>query len=161
MEDKKHIQEELQELSPFLSKLKSDTPKDGFEVPPAYFRQLTDELLDKSQAKPTASSENFAWWQRWTFWLQPKYVGYGLAAILLLIAIPLFFLPQHSAPEDVSSEDALMYVEANLSDFDTELLLLEVDRLDGAYYDIPQDEVEEYLRENMSDWSIEELETLF
>jgi len=161
MENKENIKQELEELSPFLAKLKSEHPDDGFETPPQYFRQLTEEVLAKSQPKSTpASTQN--WWQRLAVWLQPKHVGYALMAVVLLaIAVPLLWPAPPTELPNVSSEEAVAYIEAHLSDFDTELLLHEVEDLDAAYFDLPQEGVEEYLQENMEDWTIEELENLF
>ena len=46
MENKKDIQKELEELSPLLAKMKREQPQTGFSVPPAYFKNLTDEIIE-------------------------------------------------------------------------------------------------------------------
>jgi len=158
MNEKETIKQELDELSPFLSKLRAEQADDGFATPPRYFRQLTETVLAQSQ--PTTPFIGF--WQRIAFWLQPKYVGYALAAIVVLaITVPLFWPQPEADLPGISSEEAIAYIEANLSDFDTELLLQEVEGLDATDFDVPPEDVEEYLQENMNDWTIEELETLF
>ncbi len=146
------------EVHAIADRLKAEQPDDGFSTPARYFRHLSETVLAQSQGRTTPIS----FWQRLSIWLQPQYIGYALAAIVVLaIALPVFWPQPETDLPGISSEDAVAYIEANLTDFDTELLLQEVEGLNAADFAVPQEDVEDYLQENMDDWTIEELETLF
>lgn len=97
MEEKKNIQKEIEELSPFLARLKEEKAfESNNDVPPQYFKELSDELWDRIQAeeaqKPATQIKR--WWghlqNQLDFLLKPQLAIGLVTLVLLLIAIQWF-----------------------------------------------------------------------
>lgn len=174
---KKEIEEELREISPFLAGLKKEIPdKEPFRTPKYYFDTLADKVIEKAETKthtipPPQYAERPNWFeglQQWmAAWLQPRY---ALAfATITILAIYGWFIMQKQQPSDLNfatSEEIQEYIQENIDDFDLELIqehgaLADVEPKDNATeqelfgkdlenLNISDEEIELYLKENMS-----------
>ena len=171
MENKDEIRKELEELSPFLSKMKKG--KEGFEVPANYFKQLPDLIMDRIQEEeaPSYSVAPTTNWldqiiERIQLLLQPQY-AMALASVAILIVASIFFFGQNNKLADattlaeVSDEEISSYVMSNVEEFDMDLLMEVMDE------EILEEELENesstddnYLDDIIDDLSDEELEEL-
>ncbi len=135
MKTSKDIREELEQLSPLLSRMKA--AEKPVETPENFFREMQADVLWKVKqealagkaappAKPTA-----AWWEQilqglYNVVRQPVYAT-ALATLTLLIAAAIWLLTPEKADtpqfSELTQEEALEYIESNLEEFDTALLL--------------------------------------
>ena len=164
MKYKKEIQDELDELSPFLSELKQK--KTGMELPEHYFDFLTASVMEQVVLIPKSSSSVLPTAKpAWYAFLLNKHIWSGLAMTLLLLVTILFFRNQPISDEpafaEISSEEAVIYIAAHLEDFEPALFTegdfieeIEATKIDDA-------EVDLYLEEIIEDLDIETLEELF
>ncbi|GAB4252265.1 MAG: hypothetical protein Kow0027_16850 [Saprospiraceae bacterium] len=177
MKDKKQLNEELKELSPWLLSMKEQ--EDGFKVPVDYFDRLQDEVLQKVQ-QPTVASEPAApnWLdellERIQALFQPRYrLAYAFAAVLVLVAAIWVMNTQTDAYtnmeamalEEVPSDELLDYINNHLEDFASEDLI-QTRSLNDEGMSLPQllpspddSEIEEYLDEIMHDIDVEDIES--
>ncbi|MEL7020117.1 MAG: hypothetical protein AAGK47_00785 [Bacteroidota bacterium] len=159
MKEEKNIQEELEDLSPLLAKMKREHPQTGFTVPPAYFQDLTNALLEKT-TPPIADSQP-SWWQSLTAQIgllsQPR-MSMSLAAIaLLLVGLWYFGADSASVLDSVADvtptlEDLEQYVTANLDDFNEEILIeyqTQQPTLDVEMEDIPDNWLDDLETEDL------------
>lgn len=117
--EKDRIIEELQGLDSSLAKWKKEEKGDGFQVPEGYFAQLQQEL--KAKLEEPAPLENPAGKivpMRRRRWLSIA------ASVLVLFAAGTFWwqTSSSSATSDPSNSELADYVQANLDDFELELL---------------------------------------
>ena len=165
---KEEIKEELQEIAPFLANLKKEDP---FKTPKFYFERLEDSILEKVQPEkikmPVASKQvhsslisQFGHWV--STLLQPRW-AMALALITILAAGSWFLKKQQNTEttqtlSEITTEDIHQYVNANIDDFDEELLVentaFEADNapkdalLEGEIFnDLNDEELEKYLKE--------------
>lgn len=129
MKNREEIQKELQELSPFLSKLKAKEQKP--EVPENYFHALPEQIWEqiKLQPMPERVVKQPDFWQKLLntlrLLLQPR-IAVSLATFAMLIFIGIYFFQfNESAPAEnsLTEEDITNYIKENIHDFDTELLI--------------------------------------
>ena len=177
MSEKDEIREELQRLSPLLSKMKEDG-KQPFRAPEGYFQGLPEEVLRRAKAeeglvresRPVAQNRKVGAWLQWL--LFPRR-AVGLAMALLLVAAGTYLFWPRSAsynPEEalagISVEEAQAYVSENIGDFELEVLL---DAAVVSAEDVPQiellpdvgqEDIDRYLDEVLDDISLDELEEL-
>lgn len=178
MKDKNGLREELESLSPFLRKLKEkDT---GTQVPENYFKELPDQVLSqireeirtKAAPQKTRASwiDNFIQQIQWL--LQPRaVVAFGV--ILMAITAGVIFWNDEKTPpaspiaamEEVSSEELYNYLQSNIEDFDSELLL-ELgwsEQQPGLFneFDFDVNDINDYLEENIDEIDHKTLENLF
>lgn len=135
MKKSKEIREELDQLSPLLSRMKA--AEKPVEAPENYFREMQADVLWKVKqealackaAQPAAPAA--AWWERTLHSLhhlvrQPVYAT-AFATLALLIVAAIWLLAPEKADtlqfSELTQEEALEYIESNLEDFDTALLL--------------------------------------
>ena len=178
MKDKKHLNEELKELSPWLLSMKEQG--DGFKVPADYFQNLQEEVLQKVAQPKTALEASSATWldeliERIQTVLQPRYrLAYAFAAMLVLVAAVLLLRNQTNTSagveavvlEDVPSEELFDYINNHLDDFAPEDLL-ETHQASNEGLSLPElvpapdeSEIEEYLDEIMHDIDVEDIESI-
>ncbi len=134
MKSKKEIREELEELSPFLSKLKEEG--DGFKVPNNYFKTLPDEVLKKagiqSVKEVIPQTPQITWIDEFIISIQslfqPRY-AMAFASVAILIVAGLLLLNDKNTDLqfsdnielDLSPEEIQAYISSNIDDFDSEL----------------------------------------
>ncbi len=151
-----HRENELKD-APFLRRLHGSG--DGFRVPEGYFESLGDSLAQRAAAEPVPVQPRL----RPVVWLP----ALAAALALVLLALGWFYggeevaVPATAAEvtlDEVPTEEILAYVEANIDDFELQLLLEEagleevtpLDTVPGAT--LPED--------LLDDFSVEELEDL-
>lgn len=135
--NKKEIEDELNEMSPFLANLKKDK-KEGFSMPANYFDRFEDRLMQRIETetalepKSTHQTDNRSVWTFFRGLLTPKMqyaMGLSMVIIAVVIAFP-FFNPTPTIPVESSSgllaqlsqEEAKTYVVEHVDDFSTEEL---------------------------------------
>lgn len=139
------VLKELEELSPRLAQIKrAETP---IEPPVAYFSELQRNVLwqlrqeQQAAARPAvkpAPANGFAWLD---FLRRPRYALAFATFAALLVAAIWVLSPRtgsldngtDSALTTLTEEEALAYIEANVQDFDLELLaqFADLDLLDA------------------------------
>lgn len=130
MKNRDEIQKELEELSPFLSKLKAEEKLPA--VPENYFHALPDQIWEQIKLLPAPErfvKHSSLWdrlFQRLQRLLQPR-IAVTLATFAVLLTAGIFFLkPGNQIPakeSNLTAEDITNYIGNNLHEFDTELLI--------------------------------------
>ncbi len=165
MDRKEEIRKELEEISPFLSKMKKENP---FEVPYGYFDKMQREVMQKVKEPEVVASPSL-WEQLLGSWLQPR-MAWGALSIALIAVAGFFLWPteQSSTLAGVEGETveweaaANAYLAANIDEFDDELLAELVLTADPAEEILPKEEdlndelIDEILNE-LDDIEIEDL----
>ena len=162
MKNRKEIQDELGELSPFLAGLNPE--ETGMRTPEHYFDFLTESVMEQVALIPKpAPSELPANKPVWYAFLFEKRILGGLAITLLLLTSIFLFRNQIAAEPnfaEISSEEAATYIAAHLEDFET-TLFLEGDFIEDIEdMQIEEAEVDLYLDEIIEDLDAETLEEL-
>ncbi len=171
MDFNKELQDELNELSPSLSKLDK---REGFEVPPRYFDRLTDEVLRKAKADTELTKEKQSpqWLQNIsnalaTLW-QPR-VAISLASVAVLVLAVNFFFNTSSDIDDplagisdISDQELSQYIQENLDEFDADLLADLGDDFFGDYFlPLNEDELlDQYFEKAIDEIDPDDLEEL-
>lgn len=135
--------EELNQISPLLSQLKSASEKKDFEVPPQYFQHLMVDVMQKIEAeKQNVQAPKPSFWQSMmtqTMGFFAPRAALGFASLCLLGIIYFLYPVSHNTNvtvvsavpesaqkhniETITSEDATAYIEANIDDFDEKTIL--------------------------------------
>jgi len=141
--NKKEIEEELKDISPFLANIKKDK-KEGFSMPANYFDRFEDRLMHRieteSALEPKAIQENDnkSVWSFFRGLLTAKMqyaMGISMVVLVMLIALPLInqepTLPSATSSgllAQLSQEEAKNYVAEHVDDFSTEDLTATVEQ---------------------------------
>ncbi len=181
MENKKAIQEELEELSPLLASLKKEE-KQWEDVPVNYFDNLEDEVWNKitppQKEVNTATTHSASWPDQIIVFIQSLFQpSYALALASVVVLIAAFFWLQTNTSEnsdqmadgseieiqELALEDIQMYVDANIDDIEESDLYEILDEnvtLDGLFQNSEDADLDEYLDELLEDTDLETLEEL-
>jgi hypothetical protein len=166
------VQEELEQLSPMLARLKEQQSQRAGQVPPDYFEELPEKLLARIRAEESAVAPP----ARPLRWMGRSPWGYAAsmaAAIALLLLGGYWFWPSPKAPaqplaalDDLSQEGLTLYIQEHIETFDWELILeavaMQADdlpRLELLPNENP-DHLAPYLDEALEGLSLRELEEL-
>jgi hypothetical protein len=172
--EQEKIRKELEGPSPFLSQLKETGRPEGFDVPPTYFRELPDRVLERVKKGEPAAASQSPWWPRLaealSRLLQPRYAA-GLATVGALIISGLLIFDQTDSPPSsanmfstLTPEEVNAYIQSNLEEFEEEMVIeaaeeyQELSLLPSTTLD--EEDLEEYYEEllrEMDEESIEEL----
>lgn len=173
MKKDKHIQKELEELSPLLSQMKKQDVEDGFQVPFNFFEELPDLVLEQTKTKQAAISpttSTIKWWDNIktviNVLFQPRY-AIGFATIALLVIAMLYLMPNPSIQatayidlEEISAEEIDTYISQHLDDFQEEILeqeaLVDVFENEESLH-IDDAELEEYFEGIVDEVELENL----
>ena len=151
MEPKKEIQEELEQISPFLAGLDKTQ---NFKVPVNYFEEMQEDLWQKvapeSKSAPVAVQKK-TWLSQLDEWLanwfQPR-LALSLASLLLLLTAGWYFMSSVDGSEElVAVESSLLddeaydYFAQNFDEFDAELL---------SQLDFDDEEIDAFVESNFS-----------
>lgn len=168
MREHNNIQDELQDISPFLANLREK--EDGFEVPNLYFDRLEQNIMagikaeEEAENWTTASSANpieteLTLTQKLKNWLfKPQFaMAFGLA-LVAIVAVTVFLQQPNDTIDGlaISEEEALEYIEDNIDQF-SETIIMEAVGEDLAELEVSTDwevnetELEEYIEENIID----------
>lgn len=178
MKDKEALKKELESLSPLLRKLKEQDL--DLKVPKNYFKSLPDEvwgkIRDSHQPLPVSQKNQTNWYQHFLETIsglfQPRMamaLGLGLLMIVAGVTIWKYNKKPLETPmvgiENISSGDVLDYLQTNIEDLDSELLLdLELTDQQTDFFnelDLEESEIDEYLKNNLDDIDHVTLENLF
>ena len=125
MKKKNEINDELKNLSPFLSDIKKEN---AFKVPENYFKTLPDKVLEQVQTTTSTSEERATqpgWMERLVeiiaVLFQPKYAA-GFATALILVIATVYILQKPADSIDGSYSSINEYVSDNIDEFDAEML---------------------------------------
>jgi len=134
MKERNNLEEELREITPFLSTMKKEG--DGFKVPENYFKNLPDEIIGQLPAdnqnvivKEGRSGNWFTELLNSINWLLQPRLAMAFGSVLLLVFAGLFLLNSPSELEqnislsDISLEELEMYFEENIDEYDTGILV--------------------------------------
>ena len=181
MSERDKIREELEGLSPLLSKMKGES-RHPFRVPEGYFDGLPDEVLRRARAEEglvrdglpaqgrAKKAGGLAGWLQW--WLMPRQaIGLAMALVLLAAGAYLFWAQSGlSAAGEVlagiSEEEAKAYVSENIGEFGLDLMveaaIVSEEGIPGVEVlpEIDEVEIDRYLDDYLEDISLDELEEL-
>lgn len=156
------IHNELKNIAPSLG---DDKMTEGYSVPPAYFRNLQANVMNRihEEEKNVAPS---GWFGDMVHrWLNPRYAVAMASIALLIVAALIFDNGQESTIQiaDISSQDAYEYVYANITDYNTVdlLSLSDEEYIQDIFSDIEEEEIDDILDELIEEIDIESLEELF
>ena len=169
MSEREEILNELKDIAPELVKFKKEQSGPGFEVPPRYFDNLKQVLMQEIQTEANQNPvrKTSVWWNNFLQGLQsliqPK-PALALATIALLVVAGIWFsnsnnaLPQLGGEMALNDDDLEAYVMANIDDFETDVL---IDMYTETFQEetdepVTEDNLEELLQE-MDDEDFEEL----
>ena len=170
MSEKEDIIKELKDIAPELARFKEEEAGTGFQVPPRYFRDLTQvvmrEVKEDLQDQPSSLTKSRNWWQGLLDTIQqliqPK-PALALALIGLLLAVGLWFGQSNAVLDPVNphfalnNDDLEAYVLANIDDFETDLLMdMYAETFPEEEADITEENLDELLQE-MDDEDFEDL----
>jgi hypothetical protein len=176
MKDEKELHDELEELAPFLRKMKER--EEGFRLPAHYFKTLPDEVLKQVRLEKSART---TWMDNLSnllqSFLQPKYV-LAFAGVAVVIFVAMFFLFRQAADtikvspvagmtlEDISDEALQAYIDRNIESIDKELIL-ETHYAGEDGQPLPEttpaaadDDIEQYLDSIIDEIDMDELEDI-
>ncbi len=164
MKNQNDIQKELQELSPLLAKLKAKAQKP--EVPENYFQSLPNQVWEQIKLQPAPQrpvAPPNAWERLLSYFqmlLQPR-VAVSLATFVILITAGVYFLNNNMPTtdnQDLTAEEITAYINDNLSQFDTEMLMNATSDL-SDHSILPQSEFSEEEMNLMMEEIIKDLDT--
>jgi hypothetical protein len=169
MKERDPIQEELEQLSPALAKLRKQGRRKA-PVPPAdYYEQLSDRVMGRIAEEERSPLKVVS--KNWGRTRQLSYTWASLAAALLLaLGVSLYlFLPQDTSTDhtlaSLSDAEAQSYIEHNIDEFEIGLMLeAELVQMEDAELpvellpEIGEEEAEEYLYDLLEE---EDLEAFF
>ena len=181
MNMKEEIENELRELSPFLADLKRQLPDANgkgqpFRTPKFYFDNLADKVIEKTQPEaPPLRRESFGQYiadksiftkvEEWlAVLMQPRW-AMAMASVAILAISSWFYLKKENLQTnetltEITNDDIHEYIEANIEDFDENLLAENVSntsdtdgtsrdsREGGIFKDMTDEEIEQYLKEH-------------
>lgn len=171
------MDDELRELSPFLSDLKKENKGNPFKTPLFYFDTLADKVVAEAKNEATnekappqylSLSERISGWLKVV--LQPQY-SMRLATVAFLGIAGWYFLKPTAVPQMsvdncglacVPKEEIQNYISENLKDFDEDLLLgqstiADTEGSDATLKELSSDEIEQYLKENLDESDVNNL----
>ena len=166
MKERDTAQEELEQLSPALAKLRKQGRK--APAPPAgYYEQLSDQVMGRIAEKEHSPLKVV--WKNWGRKGQLSYTWASMAAALLLaLSASLYlFLTQEAEAEhtlaSLSEVEAQSYIEKNIDEFGIGLML-EAELVQAEDAELPidflpeigEEEAEEYLYELLEEEGLEE-----
>lgn len=172
--ERENVRKELKELSPFLSKLKETGRPEGFDVPPTYFRELPDRLLERAKKEKRPATSPTPWLPQlaealsWLF--QPRYAA-GLATVAALIIAGLLIYDQADAPPSpanmfnaLTPEEVHAYIQSNLEEFEEEMVIEAAEEFQELSFlpstTLDDEDLEEYYEELLRELDEESIEEL-
>ncbi len=170
MKHKKEIQEELDQIAPFLAKIEK---QESYPIPKDYFAQLAEQISTQVALEPRQKIATqvapTSFWTSLTSLLSNKFRMNSLvAAASVLLCVGSFFYwssTQQAATETIAAAQYLTYVEEHLDEFEEEILLelnqeedLDIDLLTDT--EIKDQNLDNYLEDVLDDLDDQSLEEL-
>ena len=136
MTRKKDI-EDLGSEAPFLAGMEKINP---YTVPNGYFKDLQSAILARTTQAPIAKPKVIQLWMR-----------YAAAACITLVAGTFVYLNQQSAEtpnfDAISDQEIISYLQTNIDESDTELMLVNTEALHLEEENISTQELENYVNQ--------------
>jgi len=136
MTRKKDI-EDLGSEAPFLAGMEKINP---YTVPTGYFKDLQSAILARTTQAPIAKPKVIQLWMR-----------YAAAACITLVAGTFVYLNQESAEtpnfDAISDQEIVSYLQTNIDESDTELMLVNTETLHLEEKNISTQELENYVNQ--------------
>jgi hypothetical protein len=136
MTRKKDI-EDLGSEAPFLAGMEKINP---YTVPNGYFKDLQSAILARTTQAPIAKPKVIQLWMR-----------YAAAACITLVAGTFVYLNQESAEtpnfDAISDQEIISYLQTNIDESDTELMLVNTETLHLEEKNISTQELENYVNQ--------------
>ena len=136
MTRKKDI-EDLGSEAPFLAGMDKINP---YTVPNGYFEDLQTAILARTTQAPRAKPKVIQLWMR-----------YAAAACITLVAGTFVYLNQQSAEtpnfDAISDQEIISYLQTNIDESDTELMLVNTEALHLEEENISTQELENYVNQ--------------
>ena len=136
MTRKKDI-EDLGSEAPFLAGMDKINP---YTVPNGYFEDLQTAILARTTQAPIAKPKVIQLWMR-----------YAAAACITLVAGTFVYLNQQSAEtpnfDAISDQEIISYLQTNIDESDTELMLVNTEALHLEEENISTQELENYVNQ--------------
>jgi hypothetical protein len=137
---KREYEEELKELSPFLSDLKKQSPREPFRTPRLYFDNLADKVVEQAKnetvvakappqynTRPTVLNRIKSWLSAV---LEPR-MALSVCTLALILGAGWYVINQQKTPtsgiadsEMVTQEEMHNYIHENIDEFKEEEILL-------------------------------------
>lgn len=162
MKYRKEVEEELEQLSPFLAQLREE--QDGFKVPENYFDYLSESIMEqvKLAPKPDFATPKKVVVPWYAFLFNRKLVS-GLATLTVLLVAALFLFNQPTKTNEIaeiSEEEALNYIANHLDEFETSLFT-DTDLLEEiSEVEFEEEELNEFLENHIDELDAATLEQL-
>ena len=138
MTRKKDI-EDLGSEAPFLAGMEKINP---YTVPNGYFKDLQSAILARTTQAPIAKPKVIQLWMR-----------YAAAACITLVAGTFVYLNQESAEtpnfDAIPDQEIVSYLQTNIDESDTELLLKNTEKLHLEEKNISTQELENYINQTL------------
>lgn len=167
MKNRAAVQQELNELSPFLAKIKAQGTQP--DVPEHYFQALPNQIWEQIKLQPQPIVKQPNRWEQFLNYLQlllqPR-LALSLATFVILLAAGIYFIqiqtkPSVNSQAELTADEITDYINDNLQEFDTDLLIeastdasgsiLPEGSLEGA-------ETDEMMEELIEDMEVEDLD---
>jgi len=138
MTRKKHS-EVWESEAPLLAGMEKINP---YTVPNGYFEDLQSAILARTTQAPLAKPKVIQLWMR-----------YAAAACITLVAGTFVYLNQDSAEtpnfDAIPDQEIVSYLQTNIDESDTELLLTNTERLHLEEQNISTQELENYVKQEL------------
>jgi hypothetical protein len=168
---KEDFEEELKNLSPFLSDLKKQKKEDGFKTPKYYFDTLADKVIENAQPKTEVTPIYVAQpslatrVSEWLAGLMQPRLALAYATVLFLAVGGFYFFKSTQKAEScdelacLPQEEIKTYISDNINEFDEEMLIGNAqiaENTEGPLLkNLDEKEVEQYLIDNLDDKDLE------
>lgn len=144
------MKDELNELSPFLAKLKKDK-KEKTTIPNNYFENFEARLMNRIHEEEALNPKEIptmekplGFWARMQFIFAPKFVaGFSMAVVFLVLGVLGLKYNANDNEQvllaELTVEEAKNYILNNIEDFDTEDIIshLAIDEIVAFQENIP------------------------
>lgn len=157
------IRKELEDIAPRLAKLQRPE-----HVPPVagnYFHNLKIDVLQTYEQRKAAPfrTDRSGWW---SFLALPKRpaIAMAFATLTLLVVATVLMWPEQQEKDaftELKTEEIYAYIEANIDDFEVELLMQSgLAPQNSLFQGLEEDGLEDYILDEIQEWDEDEWEEI-
>jgi len=155
------IDQELEEISPFLAEMRKG--EDAFKIPDNYFDYLSESVLEQVKLEPQLSINKKKEKTPWYAFLFHRAAVGSMATLAVILAVVLLTDQSQIVDQslaNISSEEFSEYVSTHIEEFEVNDFL-EADLLGNIReIELEEQEIEQYLEENIDELDAATLEQL-
>ncbi len=143
MKTEKEVKDELSEIAPGFP------IKKAMDAPAGYFETLPDTVLNRWQKEKTHPMVKKLEWKRVV----------GIAAVLTGLCIGgMYLITTETEPQlaAITSAEAYQYIHENIDEFES-LMYTEDIKIENHPMNVPQEDIDDYLIEELEKADVEEL----